>query len=731
MKELLCHQKDALLILPFVSIVQEKVQTISEFATELGFLVEEYAGGKGRFPPIKRQTKKSLYIATMEKGHSLINSLIDTERMSSLGLVIVDELHMIGEGGSRGATLESTLLKLLKFKDVQIVGMSATLNNLQDLQAFMKAEVYHNDFRPVSLQEYVKVEDNIFHVNNKALSADEKLQHDKTVTFPYSSEVLKQDPDHLLGLVLEVIPQHSCLLFCPTKKNCENVAMMLSKLMCNYHRHLTDVNKVKRKELLAELKQNGNGMLCPVLEYTVHFGIAYHHSGLTGDERKVIEEAYANGVLCLLTCTSTLAAGVNLPAKRVILRSPHIGSCFIKYSQYKQMVGRAGRAGIDSSGESILIVKRQDRMKAKDLFAGPQDFCYSSLGHDDGTGVRSLLLSSIGLKLITDTKSAFDLVKSSLLNIQAEELGVDVEALTRDALKCLRDENLILESGNDSDESESSSHLQVTSLGKATFKGAVNHTYSSQLYNDLKQAEESLNLSTHLHLLYLVTPYDAARDVSPDWNIYLNQFCKLSEMELKAAAAVGVPESYINLKASGRRPRKKVSELTVKRFYLTLILWDLWNQRSVWDVADRFSLPRGYVQNLLAQAAAFASCVFHFCQELEEFWAYQDLMQNFVKRLGYCVTTELVPLMEVPGVKLARAKQLFAAGYKTVSQLSFAEPTDLTKHIEHLSLRAARQLICAAKNVLEEKTAVLLEEVENLVAVPGGTLNTGSTEKPI
>lgn len=149
LQELLCRRKDALMILPYVAIVQEKIAGLSSFGIELGFFVEEYAGSKGKFPPIKRREKKSLYIATIEKGHSLVNSLIETGRIGGLGLVVVDELHMIGEG-SRGATLEMTLAKILyTSKTTQIVGMSATLNNVEDLQAFLRAEYYSSWFRPV------------------------------------------------------------------------------------------------------------------------------------------------------------------------------------------------------------------------------------------------------------------------------------------------------------------------------------------------------------------------------------------------------------------------------------------------------------------------------------------------------------------------------------------------------------------------------------------------------
>lgn len=79
---------------------------------ELGFHVEEYAGSKGAYPPKKRRRKHTVYVATIEKGLGLIHSLIENERLKELGLVVVDELHLIGEQ-NRGANLESVLSKII------------------------------------------------------------------------------------------------------------------------------------------------------------------------------------------------------------------------------------------------------------------------------------------------------------------------------------------------------------------------------------------------------------------------------------------------------------------------------------------------------------------------------------------------------------------------------------------------------------------------------------------
>ncbi|XP_051897230.1 helicase POLQ-like isoform X2 [Pristis pectinata] len=656
MQELLCRKRDALFILPYVAIVQEKVRDLSAFGIECNFLVEEYAGSKGRFPPIKRRKKNSLLIATIEKAHSLVNSLIETERINSLGLVVVDELHMLGEG-SRGAVLEMALSKILyTCKTTQIIGMSATLSNVTDLQQFLKAEHYTSNFRPIQLKEYVKIRDSIYKVDNKS---EDSFTFARLLNYKYSSEMEKIDPDHLIALVTEVIPKHSCLLFCPTKKNCENV----SKMLCKYlSKSFLSVKEKEKCALIEELKNIGNGMICPVLRGTVPYGLAYHHSGLTNDERKVIEQAYSAGILCLLTCTSTLAAGVNLPARRVILRSPYVARDFLKRNQYKQMVGRAGRAGIDTEGESILITQEQDKKLVADLISRPMECCYSNLIQGSEKGIKDLLLSLIGLKVAQTLDKIVEFMEGTLLGVQWQHHFKEKSLfeVIEQALQPLMEKSLIKGRRSRSSEDEMCCQLEVTKLGLATYKGSIDLAYCDTLNMDLKKGLEGLVLDNYFHLIYLVTPYDMVSQCTPDWMIYFTQFHQLDLIEQNVFATVGVPESFLTKKASGQAVKK----------------------------------------------------------ELEEFWAYRALFTDLTQKLSYCVKPELIPLMEVSGVLEARARQLYNAGYKSLSYLANASPETLVKSIEHMSRRQANQIVSSAKMLLNEKAEALLEEVEELMRLP-------------
>ncbi|XP_057628255.1 helicase POLQ-like isoform X1 [Chionomys nivalis] len=723
LQELLCRQKDVLMILPYVAIVQEKIASLSSFGVELGFFVEEYAGSKGKFPPTKRREKRSLYIATIEKGHSLVNALIETGRISSLGLVVVDELHMIGEG-SRGAILEMTLAKVLyTSKTTQIIGMSATLNNVQDLQEFLKAEYYTSQFRPVELKEYLKVNDTIYEVDS---GAENGMTFSRLLNYKYSDALKKMDPDHLVALVTEVIPNYSCLVFCPSKKNCENVAEMLCKFLS---KDFLNHREKEKSEVIKNLRDMGNGKVCPVLKRTVPFGVAYHHSGLTSDERKLLEEAYSTGVLCLLTCTSTLAAGVNLPARRVILRAPYVAREFLRRNQYKQMIGRAGRAGIDTVGESILLLQEKDKQQVLELINGPLENCYSHLVEELTRGIQTLFLSLISLKIATSLGDLYQFMNGTFFGVQQKILLKEKSLweITVESLSYLTEKGLLQRDSCGALE-EAQCCFHITKLGHASFKGAIDLAYCDILYRDLKKGLEGLVLESLLHLVYLTTPYDLAAQSEPDWMVYFRQFSQLSPAEQNVAALLGVSESFIGKKASGQAIRKKVDKNIVNRLYLSFVLYSLLKETNVWSVSEKFNMPRGHVQSLLTGAASFSSSVLHFCEELEEFWVYRALLVELTKKLTYCVKAELIPLMEVTGVLEGRAKQLYSAGYKTIMHLANANPDVLVRTIEHLSRRQAKQIVSSAKMLLHEKAQTLQEEAEELLKLPADLPGLGASD---
>nr|CAD7447917.1 unnamed protein product [Timema bartmani] len=495
-----------------------------------------------------------------------------------------------------------------------------------------------------------------------------------------------------------------------------------------FQEHKIDEKKALYRALMAECK----GSVCPTLRNTLPFGVAYHHSGLMGGERRLLEEAFVSGTICCICCTSTLAAGVNLPAKRVILRSPYVGREFVSMSRYKQMVGRAGRAGMGSSlGESILVCKNTDIDKVRELVHSSMDQCVSSLAQGDASGMRSLLLSAIGQGMATSLADLHQLVKRTLLSVQATRLGVDLTALVDSTLVGLfregalrvcnqqADVSVCLSGDNVSQTNKKlklrrDTPLSVSRLGRAAIKGCMDLKKARLLYEDLLQAQASLVLLTCLHLLYLVTPYDLVDQIRPSPSVYFNSYNNLSVQDQQCARVLGITEVCMVRIVKGHT-HKGVPERVIKRFYLTLMLSELWQQESVWKVSVKYHVTRGFVQNLMSSSAAFAACVMRFCEELEEFWAFKDLLVNFSQRLSHCCTQELLPLMELPAVKRGRAQQLYNANFKTLKDIANTDVNTLVSCVDHISRKVAGQIIAAARLLLLEKVESLREEAQEVL----------------
>lgn len=117
-----------------------------------------------------------------------------------IGIVVIDELHLLGENGGRGATLECLLTKIMHVKSsIHVVGMSATIGNVGEISAFLNAELYVQNFRPVDIKEYVKCENNIWLVDTRL---EEILTDKKIIKYKVSDLFCKFSLRQLSALLI-------------------------------------------------------------------------------------------------------------------------------------------------------------------------------------------------------------------------------------------------------------------------------------------------------------------------------------------------------------------------------------------------------------------------------------------------------------------------------------------------------------------------------------------------
>ncbi|KAG6391261.1 hypothetical protein SASPL_149014 [Salvia splendens] len=351
--------KIALLVLPYVCICAEKgagAEHLEVLLEPVGKHVLSFYGNQGG-GSLPKDT--SVAVCTIEKANSLINRLLEQGRLSELGTIVIDELHMVGDQ-SRGYLLELLLTKLRyaagegnvesssgensgsssgksdATRGLQIIGMSAALPNVAAVAEWLQAALYETEFRRVPLEEYIKIGRTIY---------NKKMEIVRTI--PKVAELGGKYPDQIVELCNEVVQEgHSVLIFCSSRKGCESTAKHIAKYLKGFCVNPRGEQGEPFDVAFAidSLRRSPAG-LDPVLNETLPFGVAYHHAGLTVEERETVEMCYRKGLVRVLTATSTLAAGVNLPARRVIFRQPRIGRDFIDGTRYKQMSGRAGRTG--------------------------------------------------------------------------------------------------------------------------------------------------------------------------------------------------------------------------------------------------------------------------------------------------------------------------------------------------------------------------------------------------
>ncbi len=334
MQMMLTGGRKVLYIVPLRALASEKKADLDLFSG-LGFKVMMSSGdldSDGR-----RLADADMIIATSEKADSLIRH--GSDWMREVGLVIADEIHMIHDP-NRGPTLEIALTKMRRrVPDLQVIALSATISNAFDLAHWLDAELVSSDWRPIPLREGVYF--------NGEIAFDD---------LSYREVGEGRDPIWML-MEQTVSEGGQCLVFVNMRRSTESLALKYAVRMGR----IAGVRLTEAEERLLE-GDDGSTALGRKLAGCAGHGIAFHNAGLTYTQRRFVEENFRNGRIKCIVATPTLAAGINLPARRVIIRDTrrfeaNAGNVPIPVMEVKQMSGRAGRPGYDEYGEAVLVAK--------------------------------------------------------------------------------------------------------------------------------------------------------------------------------------------------------------------------------------------------------------------------------------------------------------------------------------------------------------------------------------
>ena len=334
--------------------------------------------------------------------------------IDSVGLVIADEIHMIHDP-DRGPTLEVALTKLiLRNPGLQVIALSATISNAEDLAMWIGADLVKDTWRPVPLREGVYFDGEI------------KFDDMKIRDVP-------PEKDEIWALVKQTVSEGGqCVVFVNSRRSTEAVASRIADKMKNHYDSV--LSEQDRKLLEGGSEPTALGRK---LAECVSRGSAFHNAGLTFRQRKYVEDGFRSGKIKCITATPTLAAGINLPARRVIVRDTgrfesNVGNVPVSVMEIKQMCGRAGRPGYDPYGEAVLIAKNHadsDRLMY-DYIMKDTERLTSKLGNEKV--LRGHILGLIATGDADSDGSIVEFLKSTFYGSTSALYGIEgvVESVT-------------------------------------------------------------------------------------------------------------------------------------------------------------------------------------------------------------------------------------------------------------------------------------------------------------
>lgn len=609
--------KRAVYIVPLRALAYEKFREFQHYES-LGYKVRIEMGDLDS-KKYKKFFDFDILVATAEKCDSILRSR--PEWFENVGILVMDEIHLLGT--ERGPVYEIIISKFQKlFKEIQILALSATIGNTDELADWLNAELIESEWRPVPLEERVVIGQDKY----------EKIK-----------EIVKKS----------LFDNGQILVFVNSRRSAESVAE-------NIGEDLKLISKDRINEAVELSKEILSGISSPTkqckrLANCVINGTAFHHAGITNKQRILIEDAFKKGILKVIVATPTLAAGVNLPSRIVIIRDLQrygsSGYAHIPVLEYKQQIGRAGRPKYDKFGEAITIAKNESDKEflIERYVNGRIENIHSRLGIEPV--LRFHVLAAIASGFTRSEKSVRKFFQSTFFGYQYGIHGF--EDMLNKIIINLEDWYFIRSENG---------FLIPTPIGKRISELYIDPQTAHNYISILQRAERENRFPT-LGLLEMlcdsieISSLPVKRKEEPDlWTL-----------------------SYKNSDKLFRNLEGFDLDFNFLERFKTAKLFELWIEEVSEDkILELYNIPPGIlyskIQNLewLAYSASEISRIQGWRNSTRE-------LMSLELRIKYGIKEELIPLIGIKGIGRARARKLFNSGYKTINDLKEANSERLRK----------------------------------------------------
>ncbi|MDG6907450.1 MAG: DEAD/DEAH box helicase [Nitrososphaerota archaeon] len=593
-------------------------------------------------------------ILTNERFDSIIRH--NASWIDSVSLFVADEVHLVGES-HRGPTLEMILAKAMKYvQEAQIIALSATISNSEDLADWLRAELVETKWRPVKLHEGIYDYGTLSFVDG---GQRKLVQSNRGAAIDVAIDAVKDGGQSLI--------------FCDTRKRSVSAAEKAAEIL---PKHLSFEESARLREIAHRIYSEGEETdVSRRLADVVEKGVAFHHAGLDSSHRKIIEDAYRNREIKILSATPTLAAGVNLPARRVVLSSlfrynyEEGGQTPISVMEFKQMAGRAGRPRYDKFGEIVLLAGNQ--MSAEEIYehfieAKPEPI-RSQLSADGPLRMHllGLVASSRGLT----EEEILGFFSITLFGSQYNESTVKVKV--KQALVYLEEEALL---------SRRVKKFRTTDFGRRVALLYIDPESAIIMRRGIKASVKSgAHILGMLHLL-TQTP-----DMSPKFNTRSKDQSELEEVVQTRGSELLIP-----LPSADGFEYYRNFDLMLGNFRTVLALMHWINENPEQSILEKYSIEPGDLHRMVDSA----EWLLYSFAELSQLFGRSDLVMEaneLRERVINGIKSELIPLTKLDGVGRVRARSLFSAGYTSIDKLSEA-PVEKLSRIPKIGPAVASQI---------------------------------------